>query len=301
MIINHFGLSSGKDSTALWGWALNDSGYPIESIRGSFADTENEYPEVYEQIQKLDDYGRKRGAAPVRTLKSEGFLNLAIRKKRFPSAKARFCTEVLKILPSMYYFEELWLEGHEIIAHSGVRGDESNERALMPEWQMMGFRRGKTVEPHMVRRPLLKWTIQDVWDAHRRYGLPINKLYGLGRKRVGCRLCCMSNKGDVKLTAKHSPWVIDVYREWEKIVGAVVNQGSIASFFPSRTIPNHLHSIKGLIRQRDGLRGKKGDLYSVCTIDDVVKWSRTARGGKQLPLDFEEDDSHAPCQSGYCE
>jgi hypothetical protein len=23
-IINHFGLSSGKDSTALWGWAFNE-------------------------------------------------------------------------------------------------------------------------------------------------------------------------------------------------------------------------------------------------------------------------------------
>src|ERR1039458_9613618 len=106
-VINHIGLSSGKDSTALWGWAINESGYPVESIRGSFADTENEYDEVYAQIKTLDEYGQKRGVAPVRTLHSEGFLNLAIRKKRFPSARVRFCTEILKILPSVYYFEEL--------------------------------------------------------------------------------------------------------------------------------------------------------------------------------------------------
>ena len=58
MTINHFGLSGGKDSTALWGWAINESGYPKESIRGSFCDTENEYQAVYDQIAALDAYGQ---------------------------------------------------------------------------------------------------------------------------------------------------------------------------------------------------------------------------------------------------
>lgn len=310
-IINHIGLSSGKDSTALWGWAILGSGYPIDSIRGSFSDTENEYPEVYDQIKALDAFGQLHGAPPIRTLRSEGFLNLAIRKKRFPSARARFCTQELKIFPMMHYIEELWLDGHEVVLHSGVRANESFERGQMEEWAEQYHCK--------LRRPLLKWTIEDVWASHKRYGLPINPLYFTGRKRVGCRLCCMSNKQDVRITAKTKPATIALYREWEKIVGHPELTGAqsllgktqrhVPTFFPATTVPEHLRSIKGLVRRRNSANGKKGQIYSACTIDDVVKWSMTLRGGKQLGFDFmfddspifDIDDAHAPCQSGYCE
>ncbi len=158
--INHIGLSSGKDSTALWGWAINESGYDPATIRGSFCDTENEYQEVYDQIKALDEYGQKRGVAPIATLHSIGFLNLAIKNGRFPAAKARFCTEHLKIIPSRnYILSFVWLMGYEVVSHSGVRSDESTERSLMTEW---GDNEGLGCK---IRRPLLKWTINDVWAA----------------------------------------------------------------------------------------------------------------------------------------
>jgi len=297
-VINHIGLSSGKDSTALWGWAINDSGYPIESIRGSFADTQNEYDEVYEHIRKLDEYGQERGVAPIRTLHSEGFLALAIRNKRFPSARARFCTQVLKIIPFLYYLQELWVDGCEVVLHVGVRASESTERSLLSEWgEQYGCR---------IRRPLLRSSIAHVWELHKRYGLPINPLYFTGRRRVGCKLCCMSNKQDVRITAKAKPETIALYREWELAVDAVSN--SPASFFQSRMIPKQLHSRIVAVK-KDTPRLKAGQQVTACTIDDVVKWSMTLRGGKQLGMDFmyddspifEVDDAHAPCQSGYCE
>lgn len=300
-VINHVGLSSGKDSTVLWGWAINESGYDPDSILGSFSDTENEYAHVYKQIEDLNDYGIKRGVRPVRVLRSEGFLNLAIRKKRFPSARARFCTQVLKIIPMLYLLQELWLEGCEVVLHSGVRGAESHERSLMQEWGFSNHCRQ--------RRPLLKWTINDVWAAHKRYGLPINPLYFTGRKRVGCKLCCMSGKADVRVVAKTTPEVIDEYEEWERIVTEAT--GMAKSFFPASITPEHFRSIKGLIRRRDSKDGKrkKGEIFSANTIRDVVKWSMTLHGGSQTGFSFmfndepifNEDDAHAPCQSGYCE
>jgi len=296
-VIKHIGLSGGKDSTALWGWAINESGYDPATIRGSFCDTENEYQEVYDQIARLDEYGQKRGIAPIVTLKSEGFLSLAIRKGRFPSPRARFCTEQLKMIPSRnYILYFLWLMGYEVLAHSGVRADESTERGLLEEYGVDGYLGVR------VRRPLLKWIINDVWAAHKRYGLPINPLYFTGRKRVGCRLCCMSNKDDVRITAKTRPWVIHLYREWERIVGERRSCG-YSSFFSATTVPEDFRSIKGLIRKHDSNNGKKGELYDTCTIDDVVAWSKTLRGGKQQGFDFmyEEDDAHLPCQAGYCE
>lgn len=288
-VINHFGLSSGKDSTALWGWAFNESGYDPSTIRGSFADTENEYPEVYEQIKTLSDYGVARGAPPIAVLHSEGFLNLAIRKQRFPSAKARFCTEHLKLIPAKNFILSFsWLMGFEVVNHTGVRADESTERSLLEEW---GYSEEMECK---VRRPLLKWTIDDVWAAHRRYGIPINPLYATGRKRVGCRLCCMSNKQDVRVTVKTKPEMIPIYREWESIVGKAAKRGE-GTFFGAGTIPDRMCSKTAI--------NKKGEVCAIPTIDDVARWAFTLRGGVQGGFDFmfEEDDAHAPCMSGYCE
>ena len=307
MKLNLIGLSSGKDSTALLGWAIHESGYPRDSIICVFTDTENEYDEVYWQIRNLNDYCIKHGVKPVVYLRSSGdwvdkywmfplFLALAIWKGRFPSAKSRFCTEFLKIKPLEKYIAELRAEGHEIVSHSGVRASESIERSMMPEY-------GNDIFGCTVRRPLLKWTISDVWEAHRKWELPINPLYRLGWKRVGCRICVMSNKADVRRTLRKRPEVLSIYRGWELIVGAYRKaRGSItdySSWFHRKTVPERFRSREVMT--------KKGKM-NVCTIDDVAKWSMTQRGAKlQITPemleeeDFNLDDSHAPCQSGLCE
>lgn len=294
-IINHVGLSGGKDSTALWGWVINESGYPLDSIRGSFADTGNEYQEVYDQIATLSEYGVRHGVAPIVTLYPElDFLSLVKKKGRFPGACARFCTEHLKMVPCRNYLRYfMWVEGLDVITHSGVRAAESEERAQLDEYDFDSYVKCR------VRRPLLKWTIAEVWDAHRRYGLPINPLYLKGRKRVGCRLCCMSNKEDVRLTVKHRPWVIDLYRDWERQV-TESRGGKYTSFFPPDKVPE---------RQRTATyENAKGEVWSVATIDDVARWSQTLQGGAQGGFDFmfeEDDDFDAglTCKStmGHCE
>lgn len=285
-IINHIGLSSGKDSTALLIWVIFLSGYPLETIRITACDTENEYAEFYQQIAALNEICLKFGIAPIRILKSMGFLNLAVSKHRFPSARARFCTEELKIKPTRQYIQELWMEGYEVVLHLGVRADESTERSLLSEWGESYYCK--------VRRPILKWSIAEVWEAHRKYGFPINPLYAKGRKRVGCRLCCMSRKADIRLTATTEPTVIDEYREWEKAVGAN-SQSGFSGFFHRGTVPAAQRTKEIITRE--------GEKMMVATIDDVARWSMTLRGGFQGGFEFmfEEDDAEAPCQMGYCE
>ena len=290
-VINHIGLSSGKDSTALWGWAINESGYDPATIRGSFCDTENEYDDVYDQIRILDAYGQRHGIAPVRTLRSMGFLGLVLWKQRFPGAKSRFCTEQLKMIPSKYYIQELQLEGFDVLSHSGVRRDESDERSVLEE---NGFSEWLQCP---VRRPLLDWKLDDVWAVHKRYGLPINTLYNTGRKRVGCKLCCMSNKEDIRITAKTRPETIDTYREWERIATEQAGgKGHYKSFFPADKVP--------LVQRSETFISRKtGEIHKVCTIDDAVRWSFTLHGGTQGGFDFmfQEDDANEPCKMGYCE
>lgn len=294
--INLFGLSGGKDSTRLWAWAFNESGYPVETIIGTFSDTQNEYQEVYDQIAALDAYGQARGAKPIVILRSMGFLNLCIKKKRFPSAKSRFCTEKLKIEPLLAFVNELKAHGSDIISHSGVRRAESTERSMLTEWDDGGLLQCKQ------RRPLLDMMIEEVWMGCQRYGLPINPLYFTGRKRVGCRLCCMSNKQDVRITAKTHPETIDEYRRWEALVGNKTEDGFGRGFFRATTVPLRQ-------RSRTWFSKKQNKTFRVCTIDDVVRWSFTLRGGVQGGFEFmfddspifEIDDAHAPCKSGYCE
>ena len=307
MILNLFGLSGGKDSTRLVGWAIHESGYPIESLIFCFCDTENEYDEVYAQIRALDEYVQRYGCKPIVWLRASGkwvekfaqfplFLALSLWKGRFPSAKARFCTQFLKIKPTEAFIKELMMQGHEIVSHSGVRGDESIERSVMEEWatDMFGCK---------TRRPLLKLKIADVWEGHRKYKLPINKLYLMGWKRVGCRLCIMSNKADVRRTTKKRRWVIKLYGEWEIIVGnyrkSLGRITDYSSWFHHKTVP---------LAQRSRLVDTKKGPMKVATMDDVSRWSMTVRGGVQTGMDFmfqEEDfnldDAHAPCQAGFCE
>ncbi len=305
MKINLIGLSGGKDSTALLGWAIHESGYPRESIVATFSDTENEYDEVYEQIEKLDKYCVEHGVKPIVRLRAAGkwtesehplFLALAIWKNRFPSAKARFCTDFLKIRPTKAYITELQKAGHEVITHSGVRASESVERSMMKEWSddMFGCQQ---------RRPLLQWSISDVWNAHRKWGLPINQLYMDGWKRVGCRLCIMSNKNDVRRTVVKRPWVIELYSKWELIVGkSCRSKGSVADYstwFHRKTVP---------LAQRSRVVDTKQGPMKVATMDDVARWSTTSRGGVQQLADFmleeekfDVDDAHGPCKSGMCE
>lgn len=307
MRLNLIGMSGGKDSTALLGWAIHESGYPLESIVVCFCDTENEYDEVYKQIKDLDSYCREHGVRPIVYLRASGdwvdkfwmfplFLALCIWKGRFPSAKARFCTQFLKIKPTEKFIRELLSQGNTVVSHSGVRAAESIERSTMDEWatDMFGCQ---------TRRPLLLRSIQEVWDCHRRWRLPVNPLYRLGWKRVGCRLCIMSNKPDVRRTVKNRPWVIHIYRTWELIVGSYRRcRGSItdySSWFHRNTVPK---------AQRSRLVDTRQGPMMVATIDDVARWSTTARGGVQQEADFmfeeedfNQDDAHAPCQSGYCE
>lgn len=322
MRLNLIGLSGGKDSTALVGWAIHESGYPRESLVFTFCDTENEYAEVYAQIDALNDYVVRHGCRPIVRLRAEGewvdkywmfplFLALAVWKGRFPSAKARFCTQFLKIKPTEAFIKRLHARGLDgpqdhremdyplpvqIVSHSGVRASESIERASMQEWALDMF--GCTT-----RRPMLKLAIADVWGLHKKYGLPINPLYRLGWMRVGCRLCIMSNKRDVRRTVKKRPWVIDIYRTWELVVGEFRKASDritdYSSWFHRRTVPEAQRSRT--------VNTKQGEM-KVVTIDDVARWSLTDRGGQDqlLSFMFEEesfnvDDAHAPCQSGMCE
>lgn len=301
--LNHFGLSGGKDSTALALWALHESGYSRESILASVCDTGNENEYTYRYLYWLS---RKIGVRFHWIKPPLGFYDLARKKKRFPSTKARFCTTELKIKPTQVYIESLLQSGFEVLLHSGVRAAESPDRA---KYKQRDYSEIYDCDLYL---PLLDWSLSDVWAIHDRYGVPPNPLYGLtetlpwngernpfygdGVMRVGCDPCIMSRKSELASMARNRPERIEFLIAQEN---AVQNVHGFSSFFSRNKVP--------LSQRSKAVVTKAGETMLVPTASDVARWSQTARGGQQymlhLPMQTELIDDAPACSSkfGLCE
>lgn len=275
----HVGISGGKDSAAALLWLVHESGVPKHQINATFCDTGWEHEWTYRHIQLLNDT-----VHPIETLKPElPFFELARKKRRFPSARARFCTQELKIYPSQDHIAYL-LEAYKcVVAVSGVRADESEERSKHLEWDFSG--QLLTIS----WRPLLRWKLADVLAIHAKYGVPMNPLYAAGAKRVGCFPCIMSNKAEVRNIALNFPERIAEIREAELSFARAF--GRPPSFFARDKVPERFRTMP--------YQTESGETMMVCSIDDAVRWSMTGKGAKGSY----EDDPPEPisCSSGFCE
>lgn len=118
-------FSGGKDSLASLIYAVKK--YGAKNITAVFCDTGWEHEITYKHIKEVCE---KIGVELVvlKSSKYKNFVDLAKKKKRFPSTKARFCTEELKTKPMIDYV--LSLKEHLLIIQ-GIRKDESQSRSKM--------------------------------------------------------------------------------------------------------------------------------------------------------------------------
>jgi 3'-phosphoadenosine 5'-phosphosulfate sulfotransferase (PAPS reductase)/FAD synthetase len=290
----HVGISGGKDSTALLLWAVHESGIPKDKLIATFCDTGNEHELTLAYVQMLSEK-----VFPVITIKPDlDFYELANKKKRFPSPKARFCTTELKMKPSRDFVWKLKEEGKDLLLMSGVRAAESLERSKLPQYEWDNY------YGLPVYRPLLSWTIQMVWDQHKKYGLTPNPLYAAGMAMVGCYPCIMSRKEELGKIAQVWPERFMSMAEKEKEVPSANN---ISTFFARDKVPKRYRSK--LIQTKDGTK-----MY-VATSLDVMRWALDGMEQRKqqaineanqskLGLEFDMQEEDAPvCPStfGACE
>lgn len=290
-------VSGGKDSTALYLWAIENWGHDFSAV---FADTGHEHPVTYNYLRNLPAASKgpainwvkadfkervKRRYLNTETKRSDGaqafinrnrawlesvdyssgnpFLDLIMWKGRVPAAKSQFCTEHLKLEPIKEFIESN--RGDlEVINYVGIRAAESPRRAKMPEKEFSKY------FDCDVYRPLLKWSEQDVFDQLKRHAVAPNPLYEAGFSRVGCFPCIHARKGEL---ARLPEWAWKKLEEWEKIIGR--------SWFPPGTVP-------GIV---------------IPTTEQARQWSKTSRGGRQIDM-MAPDASDVPsCMStwGTCE
>lgn len=119
-------FSSGKDSHASLIYAVNKWGKDL--VRGVFCDTQWEHALIY---PFLEEVCKSLGVELVVIQSEYSFIELALKRGRFPSTKARFCTEVLKVRPMIdYVLTQLAIFDYLIIMQ-GIRADESANRSKM--------------------------------------------------------------------------------------------------------------------------------------------------------------------------
>lgn len=278
--IYHVGVSGGKDSAAALIWMVRESGIAPSKIKATFCDIGNDHEWTLEHIALLSEK-----VHPIETIRpARSFFELALDKHRFPSAKARFCTEHLKIIPTRDHITRLVYARNKVIAVSGVRGDESVERSLLDEWDYSGT----LLCPSW--RPLIRWTLADVLAIHKRHSIPLNPLYSIGALRVGCWPCVMSRKSEIRNIALNFPERIDQIRAAELLFESTY--GRFSSFFGPGSVPARFCS-------RLEWSEKKRELIPVPTIDDVVRWSMTGKNAEGSYLD--EPQPEPACMSGFCE
>lgn len=309
-------VSGGKDSTALLLLALELGAQNLQAV---FADTGHEHPETYEYVHYLADatgveirwvradfseqIARKRqfieskwreqgvpesivaGALEVLNPTGIPYLDLCLWKGRFPSRRAQFCTDELKRDPIISQVFLPLLDGENmVLSWQGVRLDESEARRTRLQGTGACVKSLDEVGGGLFNyRPILRWTVEDVFEAHRLAGIKPNPLYLQGCGRVGCMPCVNASKDELREIALRWPEQVARVREWERLVSLASKRGA-ATFFPAVNDPTVAAS--DLIT------------YQTHGIDRMIDWAQTGRGGRQFDWLTALDDGRA-CSSAY--
>ncbi|WP_176039501.1 phosphoadenosine phosphosulfate reductase family protein [Burkholderia stabilis] len=260
-------------------------GIAVDVVRASFAD---EFATKRANLARLASgepesavYGRREfmykwtqdaAARALELLHPTGvpFLDLCMLKGGFPSRKRQFCTEHLKRNPLTEYQLALIDAGYAVESWQGVRADESEARRWLVSYELLGGH-------YSVFRPILRWAVEDVFEAHAVAGIRINPLYRQGMARVGCMPCINASKLELREVARRFPEHVERIAAWERLVSEVCRPNSPVSFF-------HMGAI--------GHAGQKS------TVWQVVEWSKTTRGGRQYDL-LADAQPATVCASAY--
>ena len=280
-MINIVGISGGKDSTATALVAIETLKTPPRFV---FCDTGIEAPSNYEYVNYLSEKLKAitgqgveiikadfsaRIAKKAEKLRNQGeikraealaptgnpFVDLCIWKGRFPSTKARFCTQELKMNPTIAFVKNLMVNA-DVVSWSGERAEESIARANKPEKEE--WLKGENSTAY-IYRPILRWKEHECFEMLQKHGIKPNPLYAQGFNRVGCFPCMMCRKAEIKRIADLYPEVIEKLAYWETLVAQSSKLQSASFFTMDETRKN---------------------------IWDYVEWSKTSRGGKQYQLEL---------------
>ncbi|WP_287830708.1 phosphoadenosine phosphosulfate reductase family protein [Idiomarina sp.] len=196
------GLSGGKDSAALAVYMREN--FPELDIEYFFTDTGKELPEVYSYLNKLEGFLGKK----IHRLNSERGFDFWLKQYNhfLPSAKTRWCTRQLKLLPFKNWVDRMLSDGHTVYSYVAIRGDEEQRQGYSSHNKnlviKLPFREANITKP-------------DVFSILESSGLGIPKYYEW-RSRSGCTFCFFQQKIEwVHLMERH-PEAFEEAKSYEK-------------------------------------------------------------------------------------
>lgn len=221
---------------------------------------------IIADMWKTPGFAETKGYDGAEALSFEMMIRI---KGRPPSRKAQFCTEKLKLVPQLRWIRQTFgpggqFDGEAYCRYTGVRRDESESRKDQP------FQQWDDWYDCDLFAPVCQWTKQEYFDFVLADGEPINPLYAMGFGRVGCAPCINIGKEEILQWVARFPEVIDRVRGIEQRTGR--------TFFHPMVPGKHTN-----------------------TIDEVVEWAKTSRGGRQQMFPILHERSGCESKYGLCE
>lgn len=204
------GMSGGKDSHAV-AWALAEY---LKDYRGpkllvhadlGAVEWQDSYPtcqRIAERIGwELISVKRKAGGMMERwesrwqsSIDRYNALRTVTLVLPWSTPAMRFCTGELKVDPITAALKRRYGQV-PIINVTGVRGEESDQRAAQPT----SGPGQKLPDGSRVWRPIHGWKLAEVWEAIRASGVSAHEAYlKYGSSRVSCRFCILANAADLQ-------------------------------------------------------------------------------------------------------
>lgn len=190
------GLSGGKDSAALAIY-LKDQGRD-DRIEYFFCDTGAELREVYEYLDRLEDY---LGRPIIRLSSGRDFDHHLKRFNGFlPAPHARWCTRVMKIEPL-----EAYVSDHPCISYIGIRADERRSGYISHKPNIKACY--PFIDDGIVKSDVLR-ILEDT------VGIPE---YYHWRSRSGCYFCFFQRQEEWIGLAENHPDLFEQAQRYEKV------------------------------------------------------------------------------------
>ena len=189
------GLSGGKDSAALAIYLERQGRLP--DIEYFFCDTGSELKEVYDYLDRLEDFLGK----PIKRLSSgRDFDHHLARFKNFlPAPHARWCTRVMKIEPLEAFV------GHDpCVSYIGIRADENRQGYISHKPNIQA--NYPFIEDGIVKADVFRILEESV-------GIPE---YYRWRSRSGCYFCFFQRLDEWIGLAENHPELFEQAKTYEK-------------------------------------------------------------------------------------
>ncbi len=175
-------FSGGKDSVVTLD--IVQRALPHNEFKVLFGDTGMEYPDTYDEVEKIEEYCSANGIEFLRA-KSEYKPTDTWKVFGPPATVTRWCCSVHKTAPQILTLRRITGKSNFTgMAFIGIRASESLARS---EYEYVSL--GEKHKGQYSCNPILEWNSAELYTYIYQQHLSLNEAYRRGNRRAGCLVC----------------------------------------------------------------------------------------------------------------